>query len=152
MIKNLLKEFISLRKGSKNIEVCTNKEIYLPSQKQWKQCLDFIRSNHITEDQIEEVIIALGGKEQVKKEIEKEYRYAEDIRKKHPNITSSELQICCYIVEGKLSKEIATLMGVCTSTITAHRCHLRSKLGVRKGRSLKVYLDSISRLKRKGIS
>lgn len=151
MIKNLLKEFISARKISKSMETYPNEDVYLPSEKQWRQFLDFIRSNHITENQIEEVVIALGGKEQVQKEMEKGRDYAEDIRKKHPNITFSELQICCYIVEGKSSKEIAALMGVCTSTITASRCHLRSKLGVRKGRSLKVYLDSISRLKRRNM-
>ena len=75
--------------------------------------------------------------------------YAEDIRKLHPTITATELQICCYIIEGKSSEEISQLMGVGVSTITSNRCRIRTKLGISKERSLKVYLDSVTRLKKK---
>ena len=156
MIKNLLKELISLRKDSKEAEITINNEDkFIPSEKQWQKFIDFIGSNRITETQIEEIIIAMSGKEgasviqQIKKEMEDSREYAEDIRKLHPTITATELQICCYIIEGKSSEEISQLMGVGGSTITSNRCRIRTKLGISKERSLKVYLDSVTRLKKK---
>lgn len=155
MIKNLLKEFINLRKLSEvsglNVE---NEELFVPSEELWMKFLRFIESDRITVKQIEEIITAMSRKndvvfiKQIKETIENNCDYAEDIRKKHPKITPSELRICCYIVEGKSSAEIAALMKVEVSTVTSYRSRIRTKMGVRRGRSLKVYLDSISRLKR----
>lgn len=156
MIKNLLKEFISSRVRPKASESDGKEgDGFVPSEALWKQFLQFVGSDRITERQMEEVIAAMSRKDdmtfvkQMKEKIELNCDYAGDIRRKHPKITATELQICCYIVEGKSSKEIAKLMGVGTSTITANRSRLRTKLGIAHGRNLKVYLDSISRLKRR---
>ena len=155
MIKNLLKEFISSRKRSKAAEFNKeNEAIFIPSDKSWMQFLQFIGSKHITEKQIEEVITAMSRNDdiafikQIKDKIENNCNYAEDIRTKHPKLTAAELRICCYIVEGKSSAEMAELMQVGVSTITSYRSRIRTKLGIHKGRNLRVYLDSISRLKR----
>lgn len=154
MLKDIFREFINSRRVSKNIKntESANADSF-PSQELWQQFLDFIRSNRITEKQLDEIISALGGNEdaslvkQVKQQLENTCDYAYEIRKSHPQITAIELETCCYIIEGKSSLEISQLMGVGISTVTSNRCRLREKLQVPRGRSLKVYLDSITRLK-----
>lgn len=158
MIKDILSDFIKFRKTLKEkdnaIPAAEVEADFVPDDELWQKFLNFVRGNTVSDSQLEELVSALCGKEeislvkQMKQEIEKNCDYAEDIRRLHPTITATELQVCCYIVQGKTSEEIAQLMGVGISTITSGRCRLRSKLGLKKNRSLKVYLDSVSRLKR----
>lgn len=157
MLKDKLLDFLNGKKlGKKQTPTLSDrrKRTYVPEGKEWKKFLDYVRGEEITEEQLEQLAIALGDKKeisiarQVEERIQKERNYASDIRWLHPNVTSTELQICCYIVQGKSSMEISQLMGIRVSTVTSYRCRLRSKLGVKRGRSLKVYLDSITRLKK----
>lgn len=136
-MKNFLKELLNLRK--RLLPEKPEPGTFIPSQELWADILTFVRSSSISNEQIRELVEALSIKED---------KYADDIRRKHPKLTARELKICNYVVEGKECREIADLMNVGTSTITACRCRIRRKLNLPKGRSLKVYLDSISRLKR----
>lgn len=136
-MKNLLKELLNLRK--RILPDKSEPSTFVPTDELWADILAFVRSSDITDEQIRELVEALSIKED---------KYADDIRRKHPKLTARELKICNYVVEGKECREIADLLNVGTSTITACRCRIRRKLNIPKGRSLKVYLDSISRLKR----
>ena len=60
------------------------------------------------------------------------------------NLTSRELQVCHMIRNGYSSKEIATALGLCLSTIHKHRETIRKKLGIRnKHINLNSYLRKI---------
>lgn len=157
MIKDLLLDFINRRKNTKIQEIEISEEEIInfdPKGEMWKKVLKFVRSDKISLYQIEELIAALGRKEEtsiakhVKDEIEKNSDYSNDIRRMHPNLTALELKICTYIVRDKKSEEICKLMNVGLSTITAYRCRIRKKMKLKKGENLKTYLGSISRYKR----
>lgn len=160
MIKDILFDFLNRRKTAKKQEFQLSDddarqfEQFVPGQLVWENLLKYIRSNEISERQLEELIAAMGRKEitsiarQVKQEMECECDYSSEIRRLHPKVSANELTICCYVIQGKSSREIGELMKVGTSTITSYRCRLRAKLKIKQGTSLKVYLDSITRLKR----
>lgn len=159
MIKDLLVDFLNRRKaaGKNNLPVKDRPDEFTRFASDgslWKEILDFVCSDAITEGQLEELIMAMGEKEntsiarEVKEKMEQECDYSSEIRKLHPQITANELAICCFVIQGKSCKEIAGIMKVGTSTITAYRTRIRKKMKVKEGRSLKVYLDSITRLRK----
>lgn len=149
MIKDILREFI----GRKQVEEDKSKS-FIPDKERWNMFLEFINSDRISEQQVADLCSVLKKRaktdlfEELRIKVEEERDYSEDILKIHPKLTPAETKICCYIIQGKSSSEIARLQGIKVSTVTATRCRLRSKLGVKQGGSLKIYLDSISRLKR----
>jgi PAS domain S-box-containing protein len=60
------------------------------------------------------------------------------------NLTSREIQVAAMIREGKKTKEISELIGVSPVTVETHRNHIRTKLGLVKGKTnLRSYLLSI---------
>jgi DNA-binding response OmpR family regulator len=60
------------------------------------------------------------------------------------NLSHMEIQIANLIKAGKDSKEIADILGVSVNTVTTHRYHLRTKLGLKgKKVTLKSHLKSI---------
>jgi DNA-binding response OmpR family regulator len=60
------------------------------------------------------------------------------------NLSHMEIQIANLIKAGKDSKEIADILGVSVNTVTTHRYHLRTKLGLKREKvTLKSYLKSI---------
>lgn len=149
MIKDILRDFIGRKQTNKEKD-----KPFIPDNERWNMFLEFISSNRISEQQISDLCSVLKERaktdlfEELRIKVEEERDYSEDILKVHPGLTPSETKICCYIIQGKSSSEIAQLQGIKVSTVTATRCHLRSKLGIKQGGSLKIYLDSISRLKR----
>ncbi len=61
------------------------------------------------------------------------------------NLTPKELQVANLVKEGKTTKEISELMGVCPGAVSLHRSHIRHKLGLnRKKSNLRSYLGSLS--------
>lgn len=127
---------------------------FTPDEEHWNMFLEFIGSDRISEQQVSDLCSVLKKRaetdlfEELRIKVEEERDYSEDILKKHPKLTPAEVKICCYIIQGKSSSEIAQLQNIQVSTVTATRCRIRSKLGIKQGKSLKIYLDSISRLKR----
>ena len=60
------------------------------------------------------------------------------------NLSHMEIQIANLIKAEKDSKEIADILGVSVNTVTTHRYHLRTKLGLKgKKVTLKSHLKSI---------
>ncbi len=63
------------------------------------------------------------------------------------NLSPMERQIASLIKDGKRNKEISTILGVSLNTISTHRYHLRTKLGLKnKNINLVSYLKSLSTL------
>lgn len=61
------------------------------------------------------------------------------------NLTPKELEVANLVKEGKTTKEIAELMGVCPGAVSLHRSHIRRKLGLNRQKSnLRSYLGSLS--------
>lgn len=48
----------------------------------------------------------------------------------HPELTKSEIEICCYMAKGLTTKDMATLSGRSTRTVQALKYSLRKKLGI----------------------
>ena len=60
------------------------------------------------------------------------------------NLTHKELQVACFIKEGRTTKEIAHLMNVSTRAIDIHRYNIRRKLGLnKKSVNLHSHLNSL---------
>ena len=59
------------------------------------------------------------------------------------NLTAAEIEVAQLVMRGKSTKEIAKTLSRSTSTIDFHRNNIRCKLGVRRGKSLRTYLNSL---------
>lgn len=65
----------------------------------------------------------------------------EIVRNVFPELSPSELEICRLILQDKTVGEICELLGKSSGNITSQRVHIRSKLGLAKGDSLKKILQ-----------
>jgi PAS domain S-box-containing protein len=62
----------------------------------------------------------------------------------YKNLTPKEIQIAELVKQGKRSKEIAELFGICVGTVIAHRNKIRKKLGLKsKSANLRSHLLSM---------
>lgn len=65
---------------------------------------------------------------------------------KSAGLTPMELRIADLVKEGKTNKEIAEMLCVAMNTVTSHRFHIRSKLGLKnKSANLRSHLLSVSK-------
>ncbi len=63
---------------------------------------------------------------------------------RHLNLTPKELQVANLVKEGRTTKEIAEMMGICAGAVSLHRNHVRSKLGINNKKiNLQSYLGSL---------
>lgn len=111
--------------------------------------VDIIRSASTGEADVRELMSRIGDKmarsitDKVKKSIISENSVRRILMEKHPDLTTSELEICFLILDGKTVSQICELRHVSSSTVTSVRCRLRKKIGLRQGDNLKNYLDSV---------
>lgn len=62
----------------------------------------------------------------------KEYKdFVNQLTNMHPNLTKTEITMCCYILTGMTGKEIASFTNRSPRTIDAIRYNLRKKLGIK---------------------
>lgn len=59
------------------------------------------------------------------------------------NLTPKEIQVAAMVKDGKITKEIAEVLGVETSSIDAHRNSIRKKLGLSRNVNLQSKLQSL---------
>lgn len=70
--------------------------------------------------------------------------FSRRLNSKFLKLTTTEFQVANFIKNGKITKEIAMLMGVATSTIDTYRDNIRTKLGIKNRKiNLRTYLMDI---------
>lgn len=71
--------------------------------------------------------------------------FTKRLSQKYLGLTSLEIQAANLIKEGKSTKEIAETLCVSENTVSSHRFHIRTKLGLRNKKiNLRSYLKSLS--------
>ncbi len=71
--------------------------------------------------------------------------FSHRLSSKYLSLTPKEIQVANLVKDGKTTKEIADIMGVCLGAISLHRDHIRKKLGLNNKKiNLNSYLDSLS--------
>jgi len=61
------------------------------------------------------------------------------------SLTPREIQVANFIRDGKSTKDIANIIGVCAGAVSFHRENIRKKLGLNNKKvNLKSYLDSLN--------
>lgn len=68
--------------------------------------------------------------------------YTRRLQDTYPQLTSSDIRLCCYIKMGLSSKEIAPLINISFKSVEMARYRLRKKLGLETSTSLSDYLSS----------
>jgi PAS domain S-box-containing protein len=70
--------------------------------------------------------------------------FVKDLRLKHSNLSSKEIQVCSLIKEGRMTKEIATILNVSVKAVEFHRYNIRKKLRLNRNKSsLSAYLSQL---------
>lgn len=69
--------------------------------------------------------------------------YVKRLLKLHPDLTTSEKRLCCYIRMGLQSKEIAPLINISFKSVEMARYRLRKKMNLANDEKLSEYLASI---------
>lgn len=101
--------------------------------------LEKLRKSRLSEDQMTYLTILKSHIEGLTSPFTKR------LSQKYLGLTSLEIQAANLIKEGKTSKEIAETLCVSENTVSSHRFHIRTKLGLRNKKvNLRSYLKSLS--------
>lgn len=69
--------------------------------------------------------------------IEQEKIDYDNLKNALPQLTASELEICCLVLQGRKLGDMVNILGKTPSNITCQRANIRSKLGLGKGDNLR---------------
>ena len=69
--------------------------------------------------------------------------YVDNITKKHPDLTSNEVRLICFILSGLSNKEIAGIFSVEPESVKKARYRLKKKLNLTEEESLSYYLQHL---------
>lgn len=69
-------------------------------------------------------------------------QFFDNLRKKHPDLSSNEIKLSAYLKLNLSSKEIASLMNVAITSIEQSRYRLRKKFNLSKEVNLSIYIQS----------
>ena len=69
--------------------------------------------------------------------------YVDNIIKKHPDLTSNEVRLTCFILSGLSNKEIAGIFSVEPESVKKARYRLKKKLNLTEEESLSYYLHNL---------
>ena len=70
-------------------------------------------------------------------------QFFQNLREKHPNLSSNETKLSAYLKLNLSSKEIASLMNVAVSSVEQSRYRLRKKFNLTKEENLVIYIQKI---------
>ena len=68
--------------------------------------------------------------------------YTQRLHERYPNLTSSDIRLCCYIKMGLTSKDIAPLLNITVKSVEMARYRLRKTMELPPERSLTDYLTN----------
>jgi DNA-binding CsgD family transcriptional regulator len=69
--------------------------------------------------------------------------YVDNIIKKHPDLTSNEVRLICFILSGLSNKEIAGIFSVEPESVKKARYRLKKKLNLTEEENLSFYLHNL---------
>ena len=69
-------------------------------------------------------------------------QFFDNLRAKHPDLSSNEIKLSAYLKLNLSSKEIASLMNVAITSIEQSRYRLRKKFNLSKEMNLSIYIQS----------
>lgn len=69
--------------------------------------------------------------------------FTKKLSEQHPDLTVSELRLCCYLKMGLSSKEIAPLFNISSKSVEMNRYRLRKKMNLGRETNLTSYLQKI---------
>jgi DNA-binding CsgD family transcriptional regulator len=69
-------------------------------------------------------------------------QFFENLREKHPNLSTNEIKLSAYLKLNLSSKEISSLMNVAITSIEQSRYRLRKKFNLSKEINLSNYIQS----------
>lgn len=69
--------------------------------------------------------------------------YTKRLMERHPNLSSSDKRMCCFIKMGLSSKEIAPLINISYKSVEMARYRLRKKMNLTSDQSLSDYLEKL---------
>jgi len=140
---------LSAKMDFDNQEIIKDEEKFINFFDLDSEQLELLKTNNISR---EDTLRLLGKMEEriqerildcAKDLVQSEEEIIAALKKMHPDLTFTELQLCCYIVRGKTVAEICDIRNVSASTVTSVRSRLRTKLGLRKKESLQGYLKTV---------
>ncbi len=111
--------------------------------------IDLIRGSNFNRQEAAELVDRMDAsmREVIVSRVKDSIRTDEKIRSALvsacPSLTGSELEICCSIIDGKTVSEICEARHVSPSTVTSVRSHIRYKMGLKRGDSLRPHLLSL---------
>lgn len=70
-------------------------------------------------------------------------QFFQNLREKHPDLSSNEIKLCAYLKLNISSKEIASLMNVAITSVEQSRYRLRRKINLDKETNLVNYIQQI---------
>jgi DNA-binding CsgD family transcriptional regulator len=70
-------------------------------------------------------------------------QFFENLREKHPDLSSNEIKLCAYLKLNISSKEIASLMNIAITSVEQSRYRLRKKINLDKDINLVNYIHRI---------
>ena len=131
-LKVLMQQGIELKTELEEMVVMNAKELIMPFLERLKKCrLDSKQKAYVNiiESNLNEIVAPL----------------VREFSKINLKLTPTEIQITNLVRQGKITKEIAEILNLATSTIDFHRSNIREKLGIKNKKiNLTTHLLSIS--------
>ncbi|MFQ7198181.1 MAG: helix-turn-helix transcriptional regulator [Bacteroides uniformis] len=118
------------------------------NKQQVKAYVEFSKKDKPTSEDTERLLELIGERSQrniintVSCYLTEKQTEIDQIAKAFPELTASEHEICRLILQGKKLGEICEILGKTENNVTAHRGHIRKKLGLTPQENLKKALEN----------
>lgn len=118
------------------------------NKQQVKAYVEFSKKEKATSEDAERLLKLIGERSQrniintVSCYLTEKQTEIDQIAKAFPELSASEHEICRLILQGKKLGEICEILGKTENNVTAHRGHIRKKLGLTTQENLKKALES----------
>lgn len=123
-------------------------QILRMNKQQVKAYVEFSKKDQPTSEDTERLLELIGERSQrniintVSCYLTEKKTEIDQIAKVFPELTASEHEICRLILQGKKLREICEILGKTENNVTAHRGHIRKKLGLMPQENLKKALEN----------